>query len=126
MGQVAYRLKKRHWGYPSGAGCPGSAFYNPGRTAFSPGGRGPRQASLIATAVGGNPEIVSDRVNGFLVAQSDVSGLSEKIKFLAQNPDEAERMGENSRRIWQEKFSSERMFKHIDRLYCRLIAESGR
>lgn len=81
---------------------------------------------LIATSVGGNVEIVSDRVNGFLVVQRDAFGLAEKIKFLSQNPDEAKRMGENSRRIWQDKFSSEIMFKHIDRLYCRMIAESGR
>ena len=39
----------------------------------------------------------------FLVVQRDAFGLAEKIKFRSQNPDEAKRMGENSRRIWQDK-----------------------
>lgn len=80
---------------------------------------------LIATRVGGNPEIVDDGNNGFIVPPSDPAAIAEKILFLARNSGESKRMGENSRRIWEERFSQERMLMKIDSLYRRCM-ENGR
>ncbi len=72
---------------------------------------------LIATFIGGNPEIVSDGTNGFIVPANDAVLLAQKIEFLVQNPGERALMGENSRIIWKEKFSLEKMINAIDALY---------
>lgn len=39
-------------------------------------------AIVVATRVGGTPELVQDGVNGFLVESGDVSGLAQKIEYV--------------------------------------------
>jgi glycosyltransferase involved in cell wall biosynthesis len=51
---------------------------------------------LIATPIGGNPEIVEDGANGFIVPVGDSGALAQKIRYLMENGREAARMGENS------------------------------
>lgn len=74
---------------------------------------------LVATSVGGNAEIVIDGESGFIVPPQDPAAIAEKIMFLARRGDEAERMGRAARRVWQEKFSQERMLLNIKDLYGR-------
>lgn len=76
---------------------------------------------LIATPVGGNAEIVADGRNGFIMPKMDHKALAEKLIFLAQNGAESKKMGQQSRRIWQEKFTREEMLQKIDALYRRCI-----
>jgi glycosyltransferase involved in cell wall biosynthesis len=73
--------------------------------------------ALIATGIGGNPEIVKDGVNGFIVPPKDARALAEKIRYFFSNPAEIKRMGENSKKIWEDAFSSETMIDKIDALY---------
>ena len=75
---------------------------------------------LIATPIGGNPEIVEDGVNGFIVPAGDPGALAEKIRYLMENSREAARMGENSKKLWMEKFTLTRMIDEIDSLYKML------
>jgi len=72
---------------------------------------------LVATDVGGNPEIVKDGFNGFIVPAKDAGALAEKIIFLAEHENERRQMGENSRKVWQEKFSLDEMVAKITALY---------
>jgi phosphatidylinositol alpha-1,6-mannosyltransferase len=53
---------------------------------------------LIATRVGGLPEIVEDGENGLLVDEGDVTGLADAIRRLASTAKLRARMGEQSRR----------------------------
>jgi glycosyltransferase involved in cell wall biosynthesis len=48
---------------------------------------------VVATRVGGIPELVDDRVNGFLCESGDIHCLSKKIIYLLKNKDIAEDMG---------------------------------
>ncbi len=72
---------------------------------------------LIATPVGGNPEIVEDGANGFIVPAGDADALAEKLGSLMKNTSQRMQMGENSKRIWREKFTLTRMINEIDFLY---------
>jgi len=72
---------------------------------------------LIATSVGGNAEIVEDGKNGFIVHPKDPEAIADKIVFLARHPFEFKEMGEASRKIWQDKFTRERMLQKIRGLY---------
>lgn len=51
---------------------------------------------VVATPVGGIPEIVSDGVHGHLVPASDVTQLAQRLRNIAENPEHAAQMGENA------------------------------
>lgn len=51
---------------------------------------------ILTTDVGGNPEIVHDGENGFIIKPKDIRALSKKMKLLLQNDEMRNRMGECS------------------------------
>jgi glycosyltransferase involved in cell wall biosynthesis len=75
---------------------------------------------IIATNVGGNPEIVEDGVNGLLVDSGSSEGLSEAIGSLLQREGELRRMAGESRRIAESKFSIPQMVEALEALYLDL------
>jgi len=52
---------------------------------------------IVATHVGGVPEVVQDGYNGFLVAPGDIEALAARLAILATDPDLRAAMGERSR-----------------------------
>jgi glycosyltransferase involved in cell wall biosynthesis len=59
---------------------------------------------LVATRVGGIPEVVQDGQSGFLVNRRDPAAMAEKILTLLKDPGLCERMGRRGRQIAREKF----------------------
>ena len=53
--------------------------------------------AIIATRVGGNPELIIDGENGFLVEPQNPSAMTEKIIYLLTNELERKRIEENNR-----------------------------
>jgi len=76
---------------------------------------------LIATNIGGNSEIVDDAKNGFIIPPNNPKILADKIRFFLENSEKKKIMGENSQKIWQDKFSTEGMLKRIEDLYAEYI-----
>lgn len=74
---------------------------------------------LIATDIGGNREIVSDGVNGYIVPPEDAGALAERIGRLASDPALAGPMGRASRSAWQERFNQDLMIRRVADLYDR-------
>jgi glycosyltransferase involved in cell wall biosynthesis len=64
---------------------------------------------IIATRVGGIPEIVEDGKNGFLVKPGDVQGLKKAIQKLKGNPTLMKQMGKDSLKKVKERFSWEKV-----------------
>jgi glycosyltransferase involved in cell wall biosynthesis len=75
---------------------------------------------IVASDVGGIPDLVRPGENGLLVPPGDPFALSHAIDRLARNPDERRRMGEAGRRISQD-YGVEAMIKRIDELYAKLL-----
>jgi glycosyltransferase involved in cell wall biosynthesis len=59
---------------------------------------------VIATRVGGIPELVVDEDSGFLIERGDVKKLAEKVLALIQDPARGQLMGMAGRRIVDAKF----------------------
>ena len=60
---------------------------------------------VIASRVGGLPEVVQDGVTGFLVPPGDVNALRERVDQLLGDPALAHRLGANAREVVLERFS---------------------
>lgn len=72
---------------------------------------------IVATEVGGIPELVENGINGFLVARGNPSQAAEMLDQLAGDSDLRRRMGEQGRRIVEEKFDLKRNVAELIRLY---------
>ena len=53
--------------------------------------------AIVASRVGGNPELVTDGLNGLLVPPGDAEALAEALLGLASDPERVRRMGAASR-----------------------------
>jgi glycosyltransferase involved in cell wall biosynthesis len=60
---------------------------------------------VIASAVGGVPEIVADGETGFLVPPGDVVALRDRVERLIGEPTLARRMGDNARQSVLDRFT---------------------
>jgi glycosyltransferase involved in cell wall biosynthesis len=81
---------------------------------------------VVATRVGGVPDLVEDGVSGRLVPAGDASALAGALKALLADPERRRTMGEAGRRRVYPALSAWRLVADIDRLYTRLLAEKGR
>ncbi|MCD5390701.1 glycosyltransferase [candidate division NPL-UPA2 bacterium] len=77
--------------------------------------------AVVATAVGGVPELIENERTGILVPPQDVEALSEAMVELLDDREKARRLGENGRRFIEEKFSLEGMVEKIESLYRDLL-----
>jgi glycosyltransferase involved in cell wall biosynthesis len=77
---------------------------------------------VIASHVGGIPDLVKPGQNGFLVEPGDVSGLSRAITRLLSDKKIRDEMGRKGREMCQD-FSVEKMIEKIDVMYASLLQE---
>lgn len=67
---------------------------------------------VIASRVGGIPDLVKDGENGFLFEVGNVRQLAEKLRALLQNREMAIKMGEHGRQLVQNQFSNEKYLQN--------------
>jgi len=72
---------------------------------------------VVATRVGGIPEVVQEGVTGYLVPAYDGNALAEKVVHYLQNPDLAAEHGRAGRANVLKRFSIERLMEEIHALY---------
>jgi glycosyltransferase involved in cell wall biosynthesis len=76
---------------------------------------------LVASNVGGIPEIVTDGVNGLLCRPGDPADLAAKLGQLLQDPARAERLGCRARRDCEARFGPVALAGRMAALYRRVI-----
>jgi glycosyltransferase involved in cell wall biosynthesis len=81
---------------------------------------------VIATKVGGNPEIVEDGLTGLLVPPRDPEAVGRAICLLLENRRMAAAFGRAGSRRVAEQFSLHRMVSETERFYRRLLEQAGR
>jgi glycosyltransferase involved in cell wall biosynthesis len=77
---------------------------------------------VVATSVGGVPEVVESGPEGLLVPPGDAASLTGAMQFLLDNPQRRAAMGQASRRRAAAEFSEETMVQAYDRLYRSKLA----
>jgi glycosyltransferase involved in cell wall biosynthesis len=76
---------------------------------------------VVATRVGGTPDVIRDGVDGYLVDVGDTNALSERLAGLASDPERRARMGSEGHERVLGRYAVERLVDDIDLLYRSLL-----
>jgi len=92
--------------------------------------RSPMEASAmrrpaIVTDVIGCRETVRDGENGYLFAKGDAAALAAKITDLLAHPERARAFGEAGRKMAEERFDEEKVFRIVADTYRELLEKKG-
>lgn len=80
---------------------------------------------IIATSVGGIPEVIENGKNGILI-KPDVDKIIEKIEYLLENKELAKKLGENAKRAAEEKFTWENSVDKFVNIYKNMYGNGNR
>lgn len=71
----------------------------------------------VASSYGGNPWQVEDGVTGLLFENKNSGDLAQKLRNLMDDPGLLQKMRQNARRAYEEKFTGEIFAKNIESVY---------
>jgi len=74
---------------------------------------------VIASPVGGIPQVVQHGHNGLLVAAGDVTRLAESLTLLLSDPARAERLGQAARATIEAQFALDAALARLSGIYAR-------
>jgi len=77
---------------------------------------------VVATRVGGNPEVIGDEQSEWLFSTGDTKGLTERLERLALSTDSRTRCGDAGRRRVLRLFSLQEMWRRYRDLYTEAAA----
>ncbi|MDH3891777.1 MAG: glycosyltransferase family 4 protein [candidate division Zixibacteria bacterium] len=77
---------------------------------------------VVATAVGGVPELIVNRQSGLLVPAGDSNGLGEAILLLAEDLPIRKRLAENGQQVVRQRFTFEQQAKKLTEVYEEVAA----
>jgi glycosyltransferase involved in cell wall biosynthesis len=80
---------------------------------------------IVATAVGGNGELIDDGVTGRLVPSGDVDALARAMLDDMNDPTRARQRGLAAREVVQRRFSLDGMVAAYGDLYERLLTKAA-
>ncbi len=77
---------------------------------------------IIATAVGGIPEVINDNQNGLLIPPANSDKLKSALCYMLENKEIQDKLGKNARKSYEEKFTVEKMLKNTRKVYDSLLS----
>ncbi len=75
------------------------------------------EKTIIATNVGGNPELINDQQTGLLVASDDDAQLANAIQHLKENQADLHRLAKNARSHAITTFTLSKMVRNYEQVY---------
>ena len=80
---------------------------------------------VVASRVGGVPEVITDHVNGLLVSPANAPELAQSLLRLILDPDLRKRLSEQAHNDFTEKFEAKVMIRQIEQLYLQCAKNHG-
>jgi glycosyltransferase involved in cell wall biosynthesis len=80
---------------------------------------------VVATAVGGMPDLIADGQTGLLAPSGDAQALADRVIGLLRDPKQARSLALAGRQDVLARFSVERLIRDMESLYVTLLAEKG-
>ncbi len=72
---------------------------------------------IIATRVGGIPDVIEDGKNGLLIKPENIKQIKDRILYIIENREKIETFGENLNKKIKENFSFENQMEETENLY---------
>jgi glycosyltransferase involved in cell wall biosynthesis len=82
--------------------------------------------AVVATRVGGVPDVIDHGATGLLVPAADEAALAAAIVTVAADGELRRRMGAAGRRQVAERYTAERLVSDVEQLYVSALAEKRR
>ena len=80
--------------------------------------------AIIATNVGGIPEMIQDGKNGLLITPGDIDGMTASLTSLISNPQLRTQLGDSARKTFLSTYSEEKVIPQFAVIYRDLITAS--
>jgi glycosyltransferase involved in cell wall biosynthesis len=80
---------------------------------------------VVATRVGGLPDLINEGQTGYLVPPGDAQAVAAGMRRLLQAPETARRMGQAARARVKECYTVQRLIRDTEQLYLNLSARAG-
>jgi L-malate glycosyltransferase len=80
--------------------------------------------AVIATNVGGNPEVIKDDFNGILIPPANSDIIVEKVILLANNEEMRIKLGETAKLFVRDNFNQEQLLKKLELTYSKMLNKS--
>jgi glycosyltransferase involved in cell wall biosynthesis len=80
---------------------------------------------VVASLVGGIPDLVKHRLNGLLVKPGDVPELTNALEQILSDSVLSRKMGKEGRKRIQEQFSADTMVQSIEKVYQEILIRKG-
>jgi glycosyltransferase involved in cell wall biosynthesis len=80
---------------------------------------------VIASAVGGIPDVIEDGVNGLLIPAGDTQALAAAMRRLIDHPAFARKLGAAARATIAARFTTDRTLERLEQVYKSLGLKTG-
>lgn len=81
---------------------------------------------VVASRIGGIPDLVKDGETGYLVEPEDVDMFEKKLRELLENSEERRRMGQQGRKNMIANYDSQKVAKRIKQVYEKILSKNQR
>jgi glycosyltransferase involved in cell wall biosynthesis len=80
---------------------------------------------VIASRLGAMAELVEEGKTGLLFEPGNADDLASKIKWMLENEDACIEMGKNARKVFEEKYTAEKNYEILMKIYEKVIKDYG-
>ena len=77
---------------------------------------------IVASRIGGIPELIADGENGYLYKADDINELKEKLTLLLDDDDKVNRFAQKSRELYESYYSPDSYYNELIKIYNKVMS----
>lgn len=77
---------------------------------------------IVASRIGGIPELIADGENGYLYKADDINELKEKLTLLLDEDEKVNRFAQKSRELYESYYSPDSYYNELIKIYNKVMS----